>query len=105
MQQLANAIQTQLETLVDQYDARLQTMPGYVNFPAAARRDLERQMLNLMVQCLIAGDSHQLIEYSRQRATQWAELGLDLVSMGGLVHQSRWADLSMEITELDRGLE
>ena len=78
MQQLANAIQAHLDTLVDQYDARLQTMPGYVNFPAAARRDLERQMLNLIARCLIAGDSHELVEYSRQRAIQWAGLGLDL---------------------------
>lgn len=32
-------------------------------------------------------------------------IGLDLVSMGGLVHQARWADLSMEISTLDRGLQ
>jgi len=40
-----------------------------------------------------------------ERIARIAGLGLDLVSMGGLVHQARWADLSMEIAELDRGIE
>ncbi len=40
-----------------------------------------------------------------ERIARLSGLGLDLVSMGGLVHQARWADLSMEIAELDRGLQ
>lgn len=40
-----------------------------------------------------------------ERIARLSELGLDLVSMGGLVHQARWADLSMEIAEIDRGLQ
>ncbi len=40
-----------------------------------------------------------------ERIERISALGLDLVSMGGLVHQARWADLSMEIAEIERGLE
>lgn len=40
-----------------------------------------------------------------ERVARLSGVGLDLVSMGGLVHQARWADLSMEIAELDRGIE
>ena len=40
-----------------------------------------------------------------ERIARLNRIGLDLVSMGGLVHQSRWADLSMEIAELDRGIQ
>ncbi|MBI5568125.1 MAG: PAS domain S-box protein, partial [Chloroflexi bacterium] len=78
MQQLANAIQAHLDTLVDQYDERLQTMPGYVNFPAAARRDLERQILGLVAKCLTVGDSQELVHYVRQRAAHWAAAGLEI---------------------------
>jgi nicotinate-nucleotide pyrophosphorylase (carboxylating) len=31
------------------------------------------------------------------RIARLADSGLDLVSMGGLVHQARWVDLSMRI--------
>lgn len=42
---------------------------------------------------------------SAERLPRIAGLGLDLVSMGGLVHQARWVDLSMEIIGSDTGLE
>jgi hypothetical protein len=45
MQQLATAIREQIDPLVDQYDARLRTMPGYSSLPEAMRRDLERHFL------------------------------------------------------------
>lgn len=32
-----------------------------------------------------------------ERIARIADIGLDFVSMGGLIHQSRWADLSMRI--------
>jgi nicotinate-nucleotide pyrophosphorylase (carboxylating) len=34
---------------------------------------------------------------TRERLPRLAALGLDLVSMGGLIHQARWVDLSMKI--------
>lgn len=34
---------------------------------------------------------------TRERLPGLAALGLDLVSMGGLIHQARWVDLSMKI--------
>lgn len=42
---------------------------------------------------------------SAERLPRIANLGLDLVSMGGLVHQARWVDLSMEIIGDDHGVE
>lgn len=33
-----------------------------------------------------------------ERMKRIAALGLDLVSMGGLIHQARWADLSLDVT-------
>ena len=33
-----------------------------------------------------------------ERMRRIADLGLDLVSMGGLIHQARWADLSLNVT-------
>ena len=44
-QRLATQIQEQLNALVDQYDARLRTVPGYTNLPESARRDLEQHVL------------------------------------------------------------
>ena len=42
---------------------------------------------------------------SAERLPRLVGLGLDLVSMGGLVHQARWVDLSMDIVGVDHGLE
>lgn len=78
MQQLAMLIREQLDTLVDQYDARLRTMPGYSSFPEAMRRDLERHFLNLIVQSLESGDYDLLVQYARERAAQWDARGLNL---------------------------
>ncbi|HSD82902.1 MAG TPA: PAS domain S-box protein, partial [Anaerolineae bacterium] len=78
MQQLATTIREQVDLLVDQYDARLRTRPGYSSLPEALRRDLERQFLNTIVECLEKGDSTILVDYARQRAAQWQALGLNL---------------------------
>ncbi len=78
MQQLAKAIRQQLDLLVDQYDARLRTMPGYSSLPEPLRRDLEQHLLNTMIECLETGDAVTLVEYARQRATHWETLGLNL---------------------------
>jgi PAS domain S-box-containing protein len=78
MQQLATAIRDHVDALVDQYDARLQTMPGYSRLPETMRRELERHVLDLIAQCLEAADYSALVEYVGQRAGQWAAMGLDL---------------------------
>jgi len=78
MQQLAMLIRDQLDTLVDQYDKRLRTMPGYSSLPEAMRRELERHFLNLIAQSLDAGDYSRLVQYAQERATQWAARGLNL---------------------------
>ncbi len=79
MQQLATIIQEQLDTLVDQYDARLRSVPGYSSLPEAVRRDLERRFLNLIIQSLEAADYSPLVQYAQERATQWAARGLNLI--------------------------
>ena len=38
---------------------------------------------------------------SAERLPRVAATGVDLVSMGGLIHQATWADLSMKITSVD----
>ncbi|MFN8596475.1 MAG: PAS domain S-box protein [Anaerolineae bacterium] len=78
LQKLAATIQTELETLVTQYDARLADRPGYRQLPAHMRRDLERQLLNRIADALTAGDSHDLVEHVRERANQWVAGGLDI---------------------------
>ena len=42
---------------------------------------------------------------SAERLPRLVGIGLDLVSMGGLVHQARWVDLSMDVIGADHGLE
>jgi len=37
-----------------------------------------------------------------ERIARIKDLGLDLVSAGGLIHQARWADLSLKIARTDR---
>jgi nicotinate-nucleotide pyrophosphorylase (carboxylating) len=50
-----------------------------------------------------AGHARVLLEASgnltAERIARLAPIGLDFVSMGGLIHQARWADLSMRITD------
>jgi PAS domain S-box-containing protein len=79
MQPLATVLREQLETLVEQYDARLRHMPGYSSLPETMRRDLERHFLNLIIQSVEADDYSLLVQYAQQHATQWAARGLDLV--------------------------
>ncbi|GEM_PF-1289559 len=79
MQHLATIIREQIDTLVDQYDARLHSLPGYSSLPEAMRRDLERHFLNLIAESLEAGDYNLLVQYAQQRARQWAAQGLNLV--------------------------
>jgi PAS domain S-box-containing protein len=69
-QRLATHIREQLDRLIDQYDARLHTVPGYANLPGPARRDLERRVLQIMADCLEANDDNRLIQYVRERAEQ-----------------------------------
>ena len=54
-------------------------MPGYSSLPEAMRRDLERHVLNLIIQALEADDYSALVQYAQQRANQWAARGLNLV--------------------------
>ena len=79
MQQLATILREQLDTLVDQYDARLRHMAGYSSLPETARRDLERRFLDLIIESVEADDYSSLVQYAQQRATQWAARGLDLL--------------------------
>ena len=69
-QRLAARIREQLDSLVEQYDERLRTVPGYTNLPQPARRDFERHALQLIAECLEANDDRQLIQYVRERAEQ-----------------------------------
>ncbi len=39
----------------------------------------------------------------RERLAHLATLGVDLVSMGGLIHQAPWVDLSMKLTRVSTG--
>ncbi len=52
-----------------------------------------------------AGQGRVLIEASgnmnAQRLPAISKLGVDLVSMGGLIHQATWADLSMKIASVE----
>lgn len=52
-----------------------------------------------------AGSGRVLLEASgnmtAERLPRIAALGIDLVSMGGLIHQATWADLSMKVTEVE----
>ncbi len=52
----------------------------------------------------VAGGHRVVMEASgnmtAERIARIADIGLDFVSMGGLVHQARWADLSMRIDPL-----
>ena len=34
------------------------------------------------------------------RLPRLAEMGVDVVSIGGLIHQARWADLSLKLTSV-----
>src|SRR5512143_3644937 len=79
MQQLARAIREQIDPLVDRYDARLRTMPGYSGLPEAMRRYLGRRLLSLIVESLEVGDYSTLVQYAQQRASQWDARGLNLV--------------------------
>ncbi|MBP7689688.1 MAG: PAS domain S-box protein, partial [Thermoflexales bacterium] len=78
LQNLADKIRAGLEALVEQYDVRLADRPGYNRLPAPMRRDLERQLLNLIADALIQGNSRELVEHVRQRAVQWAAAGLEI---------------------------
>jgi PAS domain S-box-containing protein len=78
MQQLAAAIRGHAESLVDQYDARLCTMPGYSRLPETMRRELECHVLDLISQCLEAADYSTLVRYVQERASQWVAMDLDL---------------------------
>ncbi len=69
-QRLATHIREQLDRLIDQYDARLHTVPGYANLPESARRELERRVLQIMADCLEANDDSRLIQYVHERAEQ-----------------------------------
>lgn len=69
-QRLGTHVREQLDRLIDQYDARLRTVPGYANLPEAARRDLERHVLEMVADCLEANDDSRLIQYLEERAEQ-----------------------------------
>lgn len=70
LQNLADKIRAELDSLVEQYDVRLADRPGYNRLPAPMRRDLERQLLNLIADALIQGNSRELVEHVRQRAAR-----------------------------------
>lgn len=78
LRKLATQIQANLESLVDQYDAQLAERPGYNRLPETRRRLLEGQLLDTIAEALIAGDSHELVQYVRQRALEWVALGFEL---------------------------
>ena len=48
---LAIHLRDHLNTLIDQYEARLRTAPYYADLPPATRRDLERHILSLTADC------------------------------------------------------
>jgi len=78
MQRFAARIRAELDSLVEQYDMRLADRPGYIRLPVAMRRDLERQLLNLIADALVQGDSRELVEHVRQRAVEWDTAGLEM---------------------------
>ncbi len=78
LQKFAATIRAELESLVEQYDVRLAVRPGYDQLPELARRDLERQLLNMIADALTKGDSQELVEHVRQRAREWVAAGLDI---------------------------
>ncbi len=75
-QRLATQIRKQLNSLVDQYDEHLRTVPGYANLPEPARRDLEKRVLQLIADCLVTNDDSQLIQYIHERAEQVLKHGV-----------------------------
>jgi nicotinate-nucleotide pyrophosphorylase (carboxylating) len=58
---------------------------------------------DLLKQAVGIGQGRLLLEASGgmtpQRLPQLEGIGLDRVSMGGLIHQARWVDLSMRVVE------
>ncbi len=76
-QQLATRIRQQLDSLVEQYEARLSVIAGYADFPQQARRDLAQQVLSLVAECLDSNDDQALINYIRERARQVLARGFE----------------------------
>jgi PAS domain S-box-containing protein len=76
-QRLATQIREQLNSLADQYEGRLRTVPGYANLPEAMRRELEQQVLRLIAECLEANDERRLTQYIRERAEQVLARGFE----------------------------
>ena len=74
---LANQIRQRLNSLVDQYDARLHLIPGYASLPETTRRDLAQRVLNLVAQCLDIDDDQGLIDYIHVRAEQVLKQGFE----------------------------
>jgi PAS domain S-box-containing protein len=64
----ATQIRQQFPALLDQYDKQLRSVPGYASLPEPARRGLEQQVLQLMADCLDAGNDSALLQYIRERA-------------------------------------
>jgi PAS domain-containing protein len=69
-QRLANHIREQLNPLIDQYDVRLRTVPGYADLLEPVRRDLEQRVLRIIAGCLEANDDSRLVQYIHERAEQ-----------------------------------
>jgi PAS domain S-box-containing protein len=69
-QRLAVRIREQADLLVDQYDERLRTVPGYANLPEPERRDLERRVLQIVGDGLEANDDSRLIQTFQEHAEQ-----------------------------------
>jgi PAS domain S-box-containing protein len=67
---LAQQLHSQLDWLVDQYDTQLRLIPGCMELPESERRSLERQILELMADCLETDNDQPLIDYLCQRAGQ-----------------------------------
>ena len=63
------------------------------------------EAVNLVRAWEAAGHARVLVEASGNmnaaRLARIAGLGLDLVSMGGLIHQATWADLSMKVSAVE----
>jgi nicotinate-nucleotide pyrophosphorylase (carboxylating) len=62
---------------------------------------LDNMSNEAMIECVEYANGRVILEASgnmnRERIIEIQKIGIDVVSMGGLIHQARWADISMKM--------
>jgi len=62
LQELASKMRDSLETLAQDFAARLKDVPGYAELPDRARLDAAKQTVRIVATCLEGGDQRTLAE-------------------------------------------